>query len=172
VIPSLGEDGFLPRGRYHATIPEVEGTFVTNSVRSSIWEDWKRLCKLVGAVAGTDFSVWLGGSFISSKVQPGDIDSVFLIRREVLIDMTQEQHDLLSIVGSARTKDVLGLNVDSYTITIDYPTDASFPQEGTNAFKFISYRGYWDNLWASCRGDHGMIGDSRGYLEVIVDDSI
>lgn len=74
-IPPFNERGYLPPGIYEADLPTFEQRFGFNRYRQQL------LTGLVAALdslqrAGCD-RVYIGGSFITDKAEPGDIDGCF-----------------------------------------------------------------------------------------------
>lgn len=73
MLPKLNEDGFLPEGIHPATLEEIEEAFGSrNPKRRELMTLLKEALKNLKA-AGVE-KVWLNGSFISGKDDPGDID--------------------------------------------------------------------------------------------------
>lgn len=72
MIPQLDDNGKLPPGKHTATLKEVEDMFVYNSKRKEIFEGLNKLITLLRSIScGT---IYLDGSFVTSKPRPGDID--------------------------------------------------------------------------------------------------
>ncbi|MFF7127565.1 DUF6932 family protein [Streptomyces sp. NPDC008240] len=75
--------GLLPPGRYAATLDELYTTLVQSTgsaARQEIWEEWTQHRLMVETLAGGINRMWLGGSFVSEKPDPGDIDVTYLIQ--------------------------------------------------------------------------------------------
>lgn len=74
-IPAFDSRGALPPGDHPATLPAVEQRYGVNAHRRSM------LPGLTHAVAGLQAAgieqAWLGGSFITDKPNPGDVDIAF-----------------------------------------------------------------------------------------------
>lgn len=72
VIPPLTAAGVLPRGRFPATITEVERAFVTDprwtasTTRPVVWADWQQITAQVRKIVPVA-AVWLGGSFLTGR---------------------------------------------------------------------------------------------------------
>jgi len=71
-LPRLGTNGFLPAGVHATTLGELRGQFAANPARAELFD---QLDRAVGALAsqGVD-QVVVGGSLLSAKPVPGDID--------------------------------------------------------------------------------------------------
>jgi hypothetical protein len=75
-IPEFdSESGYLPAGEHVATWPEVVDRFGWTSVRRAQLEGLCEALNLLGT-AGCK-RVWLNGSFVTSKEEPGDFDAVW-----------------------------------------------------------------------------------------------
>lgn len=96
LIPDLdATTGHLPLGRYHATLTEVYDRFVSHPdfvgspTRQGIWDGfiaymaaWRGLDdRLAADLGGMRFvkAAWLGGSFISRKFDPHNLDVTLLV---------------------------------------------------------------------------------------------
>lgn len=76
-IPPLEETGYLPGGDHEATLDEVEQMFGSSGFkRREIMGNLRDVMLELWAL-GVD-TVWLDGSFISSKRRPGDVDVVYV----------------------------------------------------------------------------------------------
>jgi hypothetical protein len=80
-IPRFRADGYLPEGVHQATEPEVLFQFGAGSRRRRTMvlrlRQWLELARAVGA---PQFLV--DGSFVTAKVDPGDIDAVIRLRSD------------------------------------------------------------------------------------------
>jgi hypothetical protein len=77
MIPKLISIGglwkVLPRGIYDATLLEIERCFATNQTRKDIYDGFRRGVQVL-KIAGCKI-VFLDGSFVSDKPDPGDFDA-------------------------------------------------------------------------------------------------
>jgi len=77
-IPPLNEHGFLPAGLHLASLEQVEAQFgLTTEIRRALYRrlaEYIDLARHVGAVR-----FFIGGSFVSSKPEPGDVDIVIWV---------------------------------------------------------------------------------------------
>lgn len=171
-IPTLGA-GRLPLGRWSATIAEVEAAFVTgqSARRQEIWRDWLQLTEALRETLTAVPAAWLSGSFLTDKIEPRDIDCVYLVEIPVLLGakVDSRKADFLQAVATAgEVKRAFGLSVDSFILEWQ-------PRPGVVrvpwAQQYRDDRGYWDDLWSRERSADSR-EDSvprRGYLEVILD---
>jgi hypothetical protein len=162
MIPALVEaTGALPLGRYPATLDEVASRYATNDRRRKIWADFLKSTGMVRALA-TIHSVWLSGSYLTGKDQPGDIDTVYWVTAndpramQALVLMTR-QHALKTS----------GLDVDFYAL----PYEPTPGHRSVGQRQYSEARGYWDDLWSRIKSTNPDIEKliRRGYLEVIID---
>lgn len=147
---------------------------IYNKTREDIWRNWLVLYQLLVGIVGDIPAIWIGGSFISNKVTPGDIDSVFFIHPSIIeADYSEVEHKFLGLVANNNVEQ-LGIKADTFIVPFAPPKDASFPEVGTITYMYALRRGYWDNLWEARRGDGTapLLPFARGYLEVISDGAI
>lgn len=72
MIPALDKNGRLPPGRHEATLEELQDMFVYNAKRREIFEG---LLKLVAVLRSVNvYTIYIDGSFATSKERPGDVD--------------------------------------------------------------------------------------------------
>jgi hypothetical protein len=111
-----------------------------------------------------------GGSFLTDKDEPGDIDSVYVVEswRVLGAKVDARKAQFLQTVADKRVKDVFGLQVDCFILEW-------VPRPGTNlvhwAAEYRESRGYWDDLWSRERSTDQRENSvpQRGYVEVILD---
>jgi hypothetical protein len=180
VIPELDPvTGLLPLGRHVCAEAEVEAVFVSASrfaaslTRRDVWNEWQQAAQLLqGAVVV--HAAWLGGSFTTSKIDPGDIDVTFIFDADDYTQRQTQDQQVVSLFSTAQVKAVLGLRVDSYAIPwTSIPQPQSY---GRNQIHDQYYwaRGYWDDWWQrhqlGGKGSPPVLADAsprRGYLEVL-----
>jgi hypothetical protein len=187
VPPSLDTStGLLPLGRHICTATEVEDTFVKGSAfadsatRPGLWRDWTDALALLQS-AVTVHAVWIGGSFTTAKLDPGDIDVTYIVNANEIRGLQGE--DELDIVGifntPGRVKSDLKLNVDNFLIwweCIPAPIGLN-PSQLRLQDLYYWARGHWDDWWQRARqgpkDSPPNASDTvprRGYLEVRVSD--
>src|SRR5688572_20967940 len=93
-VPPFDSDGFLEPGRHVATAAEMKVALVdgipTSNNRAELFAAWETHRQTLSYLIEVQ-QQWLGGSFVSAKPDPGDIDSVSFIEGEVF-DSLPEQH--------------------------------------------------------------------------------
>jgi hypothetical protein len=187
VIPPLTPSGLLPLGRYAATPPEVEAAFVTghrwsgSKTRPTIWADWQKITaqtrKIIPVAAA-----WLGGSFVTDKDDPDDLDVVYLIDSRESAVVTKPLHrGFLALLAQGHAlRDTSGARLDTFVINwVPDPdgTGLAGPSVVPGFDDYTKSRGYWDDLWQRKLSGPKMSPrvpsdalPKRGYLEVILDD--
>lgn len=171
MIPPLNADGHLPPGRWGATLDEIQNRFAADSSsrRAEVWGEFVQALALLRSVVRVS-RVWVGGSFISVKEEPGDVDVVFFVRADQ-IEYDRLNEDDRAILGFAaggpQFKKATGLRVDSYLVPW-------LLGDGAEVAEYQKRRGYWDDWWERCRRSPGEPVESdayqrRGYVEVIID---
>lgn len=166
----------LPLGRYLATLDEVESSYVTglSDKRRDIWRAFNDCLSIARNAAPGLAEVWIGGSFITSKEDPSDIDVVFLFTKDYFDVATSGDNLNAKIVLSVLTKssviDRLHPLVDGYALIVP-PTE--YDVAGEFETIYAKQRGYWDQFWSKTRfcdeDNNRWKFPASGYLEVIID---
>jgi hypothetical protein len=168
----------LPPGRHRRTWEDLRDAYCPTtqfgqSRRQLVWEHFElatQTLRSVVPVAG----VWVGGSFLTSKQEPGDIDAVYIVRAKAYDLLTDDssRRTVALFAGDEQLK-ARGILVDSYVIqwaprsTNGLITDQDHAQ--------LLSRGYWDDWLQRHKEDRGTPPtdqDSfpvRGYVEVVLD---
>jgi hypothetical protein len=87
--------GYLSPGRERCTLEEAHAALVASSqferstTRAEIWDHWRTTVEMLRELVGHVCCAWLGGSFTSSKLDPDDIDSVFVVESTRLEFLTK-----------------------------------------------------------------------------------
>lgn len=172
-IPDL-VGGTLPLGRWPATVGEAAAfaNLPDAVMRSAMWAEWLTLLEAVQDAVGEVAVCWLSGSFFTDKATPGDIDCVFLIRRELLIAARADadKAKFLQVVAENRVKPEFNLRIDSFLVEW-WPRPGVIRGSDVRRRGYLEDRGYWDDLWSRSR-DADLKADAvprRGYLEVTID---
>jgi hypothetical protein len=175
-LPNL-TTGQLPPGRFRMSIVEIEAAWVhaplfsTSRSRPHIWGHWQRAAQALEAAVPV-CAAWLGGSFLSDKLDPGDLDCVWIVEDEVLGRARRDslKRDLLAYFATSKLK-VAGLLVDSFILPWRPRPGATLGDMEDKAYAMM--RGYWDDLWQRERsGPKGapqtrtVALPRRGYAEV------
>jgi hypothetical protein len=110
LIPPFDERGYLPPGTYETDEVEFSRRFGFNSYRQQLLIGLK--AALVSLKQGGCERVYIGGSFITDKAEPGDIDGCFegLFINENTIDPIFIDSDLDAQKAKYGVELVLGSN--------------------------------------------------------------
>jgi hypothetical protein len=99
-IPGFNQLGLLPEGTHDCTFQETErrfGTFQGSDRRNQLWARFKEFFDQAKAT-GLIQELLLDGSFVTSELQPNDIDLVVVVSREhdFGADLTPGEYNVLS----------------------------------------------------------------------------
>jgi hypothetical protein len=174
-IPKLTSEGDLPRGRFCATMDTVQARFVADeayegsTTRGQVWSDFNDLLELIRRKKVRVPAAFLGGSFVTSKLDPSDVDAALIIDASRISDPNTFA-DLKAIVDDPKAS---GLQVDAFLIQW-YPDGSELG--GGNQVAYAKQRSKWDDFWQRkvAKADrrppqrhHAM--PVRGYVEVVID---
>lgn len=169
---------FLPPGRYRWTWEDVEAKFVPETQfgetrRQIVWQHFKFATETLRDVVPIA-AVWIGGSFLSSKPEPGDVDAVYIVRGkeyDALQDVADKQ--LVALFSGGEQLKQRGLLVDSYVL--HWTPRVSNGLETDREHRELTFRGYWDDWLQRNKLDRKAppaAADAepvRGYVEVVLD---
>ncbi|UJP40818.1 DUF6932 family protein [Cellulomonas palmilytica] len=154
----LGENGYLPVGRHVVTAEEFKQHFVDafpeSKTRARLHRRWERHLEALTSVIPVE-AQWIDGSFVTGKVDPGDIDLVTFIdgpQYDALAPGLQSM--VAALLAGKQTKAVWGM--DSYP-AFRYPQGhpaQPLADDGINE---------WHEFWQKQREQDGLV---KGYLEV------
>lgn len=157
-----------------------DAAFSRSASRPRIWSDWNDALALLQS-AVTVHAVWIGGSFTTSKLDPGDIDVTYIVNADEIRRLQGEEE--LKIIGifntPGRVKSEFTLDVDSFLIPWECVPSPAPPGHSTLQDIYYWARGHWDDWWQRERqgpkdsppGPPDTVV-RRGYLEVPVSDYI
>jgi hypothetical protein len=118
---------------------EFVDAFLRSGTRQVIFENFSKYMEKLITIIGTDFHQWVDGSFVTRKLNPGDIDFVTFINAKTFSD---NEHLLNLLKEYSRDEN---LRIDGYFVK-NYP-------EGHKGF----IRSYLDSVhWM-----HEFVKDSR-----------
>jgi hypothetical protein len=153
----LGANGLLPTGLVSASAAQVHQHFVapftSSTTRQKLYDQWLLHRQAIETIIPIERQ-WLNGSYVTSKVDPGDIDVVTFIDGDALNSLASPQQALLQdLIAGPSTRDRWG--IDSYFV----PTYAEGHPDRTTARKA---EGYWRRMWTNVKGSTL----TKGFLEV------
>lgn len=191
-VPGLVE-GQLPLGRHVCSLKDVHAAFVADEAfassrtRAPLWTHLEAGVQLLSR-AVTVYQLWLGGSFTTGKLDPGDVDVTFLIDGRDHYTRSDQERRLIEaftvripdpVTGEPRAPH--GLALDSYVVDW-WPFEPAMEEEdqpwGEPAYDtYTANRGYWDDWWLRRRsgekGNAAVLEDAlprRGFVEVTICD--
>lgn len=157
-VPDFNDDGYLDAGTHRATPDEVKAALVSadrfagSSSRTVIFEGWTKHREALRYLVVCERQ-WLGGSFVSSKLEPGDLDLCSFVNGEDLDALSSPQFHLVdSLLAGPATKGYW--SCDSYAVL-------EYPEEHPLYAASQVHADYWRRWWG-----HNRDGDERGFLEV------
>lgn len=75
MIPEPTDNGELPPGEHPANLDEIAARYATNPTRTAQFRGLVRAARALAAAGCT--TLWLNGSYITDKTEPGDYDATF-----------------------------------------------------------------------------------------------
>jgi len=180
--------GYLPRGRHRVTEADIRARFVahpdfaTSTTRAVAWEEYELGRELLASKVRIH-AVWIGGSFLTSKVDANDVDALFIISGRDYKRLNPADQAVVNsfvpVPGPMGTHvRAHGLTrLDSFLLPWSPASPLSFRTVPEHA-EYASFRGYWDDFWQRDRhnkptGQPAVWMDAipvRGYLEVELDE--
>ncbi|MGI8335991.1 DUF6932 family protein [Actinomadura scrupuli] len=191
-MPDFDEDtGFLATGRYRVTADEAfallvdNSRFANSSTRRELWDGFGRYVNRFFSLedlypdlvspGSLIHCLWLGGSYISTKLDPDNIDLTVFVDEDSASALRGQTGAgwLREAFSRGKVKEEFGLS----TIKVGYRRIASVFQPEKLSSEDQTYlrdRGAWDDWWQRCRqqGIEKMAPTvetarpARGYLEV------
>ena len=174
VIPSLSATGFLPLGRYQATLDEIHGRYVeeiSSDRRTLVWEHFENVFNLVSAVIPI-CSIWIAGSFVSDKLSPSDIDLFFIFKDSDINARIADGNFVSMMIDLGNNS--LGTNQNWLIDTRWMPwVPNQYPFKPPALTEHYAARGFWDEFWSRRYRVKGQqhpddANLKQGYLEVIL----
>ena len=182
MLPALDEQtGLLPLGRFGATLDEVKAQYVddprfaASTTRAEIWQDFESATEGIRSVVPV-VCVWVGGSFLTDKLDPDDIDLVYWCE-DLLVDQVVDPKGrfILEMFGTNQVRPQTGLRVDTRYCQWHVFPEADRAQTLEHQVYALN-RGHWDDFWMRKRsGAKDSIPQRpdalprRGYFEVTLD---
>ncbi len=180
--------GYPRLGRHVVKLEDVRAQLVDapeyagSVTRAAVWDDLETAIGLL-ANAVLVHALWIGGSFVSDKLDPGDVDVAFVVNQR---DLRARSVDDRKVVESFARRDrdafgrpvpAHGLRVDSFIIRWE-PFAELDPWKGPPEHReYAASRGYWDDFWGRVRQTPKAAPTiwkdalpRRGYLEVVIND--
>lgn len=184
-IPDLDPTtGTLPTGgRFPCQVAEVKSGFVDvawaqgSTTRSEIWSHFEEATTRLHEVdADLIDRLWIGGSFVSNKLDPDDIDVTYLLDGAAYAGLSNAKKKRVTNFGKkGHLRAHANLRVDAFVLaTYLVPVPFRDPLDDSQRDYFL-HRGMWDDWWlrtrTSPKGDEPLPDEARparGYLEVVL----
>lgn len=179
--------GYLPHGRHRVTEADIRARFVdhadyaASTTRAAVWDDYELGRDLLRSKVRVH-AIWIGGSFLTTKVDAKDLDALFIVSAR---DYKNQDVAGRQVVESFLPKaGPLGTTVRGHGLTrLDSfllmwsPFSPLDPNSSPAHLEYAVRRGYWDDFWQRDRfnkpdGKPPHWKDAlpvRGYLEVELD---
>ncbi|MGV9250633.1 DUF6932 family protein [Streptomyces sp. NPDC003697] len=167
----------LPPGRYAASPDELYRALVESTgsdVRRQIWEEWTEHRAIVEALAGGISRMWVGGSFVSDKPDPSDVDVTYLLSAGAYDRLDRETLAFLDDLTLRGWCVEQGMRVDALLLRLPERLPVSQMSPGLLAKdSSASFRdlGLYDEVWQCIRpaSAHSVPSElRRGYVEVLL----
>lgn len=185
MLPELcSKSNHLPLGRYLTTVGELQDRFVEahefaeSGTRKQIFNDWLTSVEMLRDL-GSDLleATWIGGSFTSGKLNPDDLDCLFLLNGVAFhrLPSNRRRQKVLEFGKQGRLRETTGLRVDAFVLVreefANYWHRNGVTEESQT---YLSKRGAWDDWFLRIntkehKEDPPKAEDARprrGYVEV------
>ncbi|WP_372623382.1 DUF6932 family protein [Falsiroseomonas sp.] len=152
----LNGDGYLDPGIHAATVADIKTHFVdafpTSATRETIFEGYKRHTTDLQQ-CNVAFDQYADGSFVSSKVDPGDIDFVCIADADTIDALPPEKQRIIATLFRGKATKATH-QCDAYFI-------ASVPDTDPR------HQSYWANrkFWLGCFG-FDRADKPKGFLKL------
>lgn len=155
-IPPFTDLGVLPTGRHSCSASDIKlalvDRFGVDSIRSVIFAEWKSHRAALRSLGSVEFQ-WVNGSFVTDKVNPGDIDIVTFFNGPAFDLLPRwKQHVIQELTN--------GKGSVAYT-HVDASLAFFYPKTTRMYDSYKSDRAYWDAKYSRSRDFV-----AKGYLEV------
>lgn len=153
------ETGYLTPGFIDITMKDLKAYFAERipdqKTRSELFQGLHNLVAMLSELGIQNFQMWIGGSFVSVKQQPKDIDVVCLIDYNELMNVTAQSQRLL-LSSDLKERIRYFFHCDMYPVAV-------FPKESP-------YRAYTENRLMYWRGVWGFDRKfiPRGVLNITI----
>lgn len=93
MVPDFNDEGVLPEGEYDMSIGEFKAKFVYNNVRAAIFVGLLALIEDLRAIRCT--TIYVDGSFVTDKDEPGDVDVCWEDTDDIDWDLLDAEYQIL-----------------------------------------------------------------------------
>jgi len=185
-IPTRSAEGFLPLGRYLCGLEEFKAEFVdaaqftSSASRAGIFQDLLGVIDILEDLSADLIeSIWIGGSFVTDKLDPDDIDCLFVLSGVAFDGLSsntkRRRVTQFNVDGWTRRK--LRLRVETFILVrVAFANPWERGGVHPDAAPYTQVRGAWDDWWLRVRTGEGPTDPpriesaepKRGYLEVLL----
>ena len=173
----------LPLGRYGCDPSEVEAMFVADprfansSTRRQVFDDWLAAKAMIDEISPALVEcAWVGGSFVTERLDPDDVDSLFIISKEAFDTLSSNRlrGKLMQFNKKGWLRQKTGLRAETF-VMVRHPHALPWQGDGVRPElqSDFALRGAWDDWWLRVRlgskEDAPILAEAepvRGYLEV------
>lgn len=167
-LPTMepGADGYpvLPPGRHTCSRRQFENRFVKglDPVRRELVDDLDQYAEQQARHGLVISTYWIGGSFVSGKAHPGDLDFT------AVIDGAASSPDPAALSDWTNPRNHWALHVHpdvGRLLRLDAFGIVKYPDGDPRIHVYHQARGYWDDWWQRSRASGQAL--ARGYVEVV-----
>lgn len=153
----LGANGLLPTGLIQVSAEQVHEHFVVpfseSQTRKRLYDQWLLHRQALQTLVPIERQ-WLDGSYVTGKVDPGDIDVVTFINGDALNDLNPAEQALFAdLTDGHSTRDRWG--IDAFVV-------ATYAEGHPDRAVARKAEGYWRRMWTNVKGSNS----TKGFLEV------
>jgi hypothetical protein len=184
-IPLRSAEGLLPLGRYLCDLDELEAEFVDDaqfagsSTRGEIFTHLLAVIEMFKEFSADLIeSIWIGGSFVTDKPDPDDIDCLFVLNGAVFDGLSNsKRQNVQKFNRKGMVRDKLSLRVETFILVrVAFANPWERGGVHPDAAPYTQVRGAWDDWWLRVRTGEGpddpprieSAEPKRGYLEVLL----
>ncbi|MFJ1510901.1 hypothetical protein AAIG35_04200 [Cellulosimicrobium funkei] len=152
--------------------------YASSDTRLQVFEDWLQAKAMIDQLSPDLIeAAWIGGSFVTNRRDPDDMDSLFLINQEAFeaLPSNTARTKVMAFNKKGRLREKTGLRVEAFVL-VRQPHANPWQGGGVAAScqEDFALRGAWDDWWLRVRlggkDDPPTIEEAepvRGYLEVL-----
>lgn len=147
----------IPDNKIISDLAELKTEFVDGIPSGKRMDLFNRLLKynedLQKVLGFCGFVQWINGSFVTKKVNPGDIDLVTFIETEKILEIGSS----IDPFRFPNSESIYG--VDAYIIEV-------YPSDEPDYFRTVSDKAYWADRFSKTRRDRNGNKLRKGFLEI------
>ena len=152
----LNSDGFLDAGFHNMNLAEFRSEFIncfpSSKTRDTIFTDFYRWCHDLVSHYHV-YEIWVDGSFVTSKINPNDVDCVVFFYSDGYLDAAPKWN----VINNIPT-------IDAYFTLAICPENESVVSPA-EYHQFVNNRNYWRGQFGFDRSDH-----PKGIVAISPDD--